>query len=937
MQWINKKRKDMRAKRVKDRGCRLAADLNVVDLAQEEAQKKAEQEEEEGFSKAKKLSSARTLSLKSDAELGKVKPVYQKYSRAIDQVGTRRSRFTKSGKVRGVDITDDLDEASLDGSLNEASDSFSIDQELPETGLPIYGGHLGQRKGMAGMNELMDESSTEEYADSFSLDSSSLQHGRAKRSSLRMTQEDMSQLPGLMEVVKAERVKEWAARFRRTDPRYQIMTYFDNAAMLGVDQIVEHGMVDVKKISPILKMFYRSAIFTVWRPTSMDAIRQMMKGQGVGKGLDIKGKSAIRGKLSGFVPFMQLYEERHKTQIRTLTKKSPMRIFFKTQELRDSAAEQLAEVGEEMLDGWESAQEILANEEVDDAAQEKAMEKYMWDMDEPEIILLNEYAENVQAIFGVEIPERLFWEAFVMRRDTSREKGSKNDTGRPSHPVFQDMNFATLRNPEPGRPRPVVFQQDADEPMDARNLVVAYEENDKVLPVVSDFDCFTVGTRAVSFDDAIPEDQLKLVDWSVSKIETILDAPPSSDSWTERWLKVLKDNPIKPEMPAYGFGDPKSYSLMELAVNRLKKDGCVRHGAECFNYYFPQMLDDHFLVIGEGINTNDKGSPWKYVSAEELQKILKEKIKEGFTFPLNPKWILCDPGWKEVYDALLNTKTDNVQNSMKCWYPPESGIREKIEEISKKHPRGFVRMLSDESNEHRKSNLLEFGDQEECDGTAAMDLAQQQLKSYETLQSAKLKLRVVLIWMSFVRHRREEKKERDASKQGEVVADEATISARDSMQRSLRENMKAGFKPQQLKIRASMRSDNVTLPKLLDRLQKHKSFAAKTTPQVQVPTLKHKSSLPAGKVAASVRGRHAGSFVRLPTFEESMRDMDQSLSNMGHSNQSLESFSSRSHGSDGSLLDKNSPSTRRGRGLLKNQDVSLEALQRAGSNASESH
>ena len=136
MQWINKKRKDMRAKRVKDRGCRLAADLNVVDLAQEEAQKKAEQEEER-FSKTKKLSSARTLSLKSDAELGKVKPVYQKYSRAIDQVGTRRSRFTKSGKVRGVDITDDLDEASLDGNLDEASDHFVIEQELPEMGCPF--------------------------------------------------------------------------------------------------------------------------------------------------------------------------------------------------------------------------------------------------------------------------------------------------------------------------------------------------------------------------------------------------------------------------------------------------------------------------------------------------------------------------------------------------------------------------------------------------------------------------------------------------------------------------------------------------------------------------------------------------------------------------------------------------------------------------------
>ena len=98
---------------------------------------------------------------------------------------------------------------------------------------------------------------------------------------------------------------------------------------------------------------------------------------------------------------------------------------------------------------------------------------------------------------------------------------------------------------------------------------------------------------------------------------------------------------------------------MELAVNRLNRDGCVRHGAECFNYYFPQMLDDHFLVIGEAIN--DKGPPWKYVTIDGLQNFLKQKIKEGFTFPLNPKWVLCDPGWKEIYDALLDSTSANVQ------------------------------------------------------------------------------------------------------------------------------------------------------------------------------------------------------------------------------------------------------------------------------------
>ena len=35
-----------------------------------------------------------------------------------------------------------------------------------------------------------------------------------------------------------------------------------------------------------------SHYFTVWRPTSMTAIRHMLEGRGTGKGLNVKGKSA---------------------------------------------------------------------------------------------------------------------------------------------------------------------------------------------------------------------------------------------------------------------------------------------------------------------------------------------------------------------------------------------------------------------------------------------------------------------------------------------------------------------------------------------------------------------------------------------------------------------------------------------------------------------
>ena len=94
-------------------------------------------------------------------------------------------------------------------------------------------------------------------------------------------------------MVLRERLKDWAASFRRLDPRYMIMKYFNDVAINGAASIEQDGAVTrAELLSPILAMFRRSAVFSVWRPTSMEAIRKMMMGTGTGKGLNIKGKSS---------------------------------------------------------------------------------------------------------------------------------------------------------------------------------------------------------------------------------------------------------------------------------------------------------------------------------------------------------------------------------------------------------------------------------------------------------------------------------------------------------------------------------------------------------------------------------------------------------------------------------------------------------------------
>jgi hypothetical protein len=180
----------------------------------------------------------------------------------------------------------------------------------------------------------------------------------------------------------------------------------------------------------------------------------------------------------------------------------------------------------------------------------------------------------------------------------------------------------------------------------------------------------------------------------------------------------------KREDGSLGFGDDISRDIIKGACAQL--NGAVRHAAESFNYYWPQDLDDEYLVVWDGFRDNpEMAVPWAYMSPTELRQFLISRIPEGYVFPINPKWIMADAGWFEVYEALEAAPT--AQQALEAWMPRHTGLRERIRAVHDRHPHGFVR-------ERRGST--EIGG----DGPVSVALAQLALKRYETLRRVKLKL-----------------------------------------------------------------------------------------------------------------------------------------------------------------------------------------------------
>lgn len=240
--------------------------------------------------------------------------------------------------------------------------------------------------------------------------------------------------------------RQWMHSLVQADPRHQICAFFKAG-----DERGPLGYLSSIGSRPNGKTVSR--FFSVWRPTSADAIRMMVEGKAKGKGLNVKGKSAKSGCLSGFVPFIQIHTEADKRRCGTIPSASRLRVYFRDEAQRDAARLRLEPIRNEMRARAQLAQEALAHEKdalaiggagLEDATRETYLTDLRLIMDDDDIDDLESVGlprANINSHsaagkggrddvgFGLELPERLLWEAYVMRQPISHRPGW--ETGRP--------------------------------------------------------------------------------------------------------------------------------------------------------------------------------------------------------------------------------------------------------------------------------------------------------------------------------------------------------------------------------------------------------------------------------------------------------------------------------------------------------------------------
>lgn len=463
---------------------------------------------------------------------------------------------------------------------------------------------------------------------------------------------------------KFERLKgplsELLAEHATSDPRMILSTFFQAGTHHGprgsvrlVSQKSGLHENELKASSP------PSEWFVVFRPVSRDAITKLVSGQGVGKGLNVKGKSAKKGILSGFVPFLQICDNNHKHAIEASPPDSYIKVFYRSNHAREDAFRSLKQV------------HLAQHEHL------HYDRPYGKDLYEDLVTFID---DDLDDAFGLRIPEVLLHEAYIELEDLRPHSGW--ETGRKSEPAYMDMNLHSVRD-QKVKPEVVLWQFDEGHPMNGHGLLIAYQEGRRVMPVVSDFDPFLIGSKGMKYDP-LPSEQVDLAKWSLQRTGDILQKP-SKDGWTSRWLEVLHDLAEQGEhhdFPPFGYGDQASVELIKAKIHFTQNSGSVRHGAECFNFHFPQELDEEFLIIWEGFLEH-----WRYVSELELRSFLITRANAGFVFPLNPVWPVRDKGWYDVLEALRAHPA--TKELFATWYPGDSGVPELIDRLHSKFPNCF--------------------------------------------------------------------------------------------------------------------------------------------------------------------------------------------------------------------------------------------------------
>merc|ERR1719353_81242 len=137
-------------------------------------------------------------------------------------------------------------------------------------------------------------------------------------------------------------------------------------------------------------------------------------------------------------------------------------------------------------------------------------------------------------VYGLDLKESVVREAYIMRPDIGFRVGW--ETGRTSEPILMNMNLHALRSDR--SPKVVLYQFDQLDPMNPQGLLIAYAE-EFIMPVVSDFDVFTLGMKGQKYEQLEPEQQ-SIAMHMLDGAESIMKNSVPGQKWNSRWLQMLQ-------------------------------------------------------------------------------------------------------------------------------------------------------------------------------------------------------------------------------------------------------------------------------------------------------------------------------------------------------------------------------------------------------------
>ena len=162
-------------------------------------------------------------------------------------------------------------------------------------------------------------------------DQTVIAHGESGASIYTLTREAFENQLGPLADLQMEQL--------RADPRTLLALFYQTGDRRGpAGSLRANGLTASESSSD------KTNWFAVYRPCSRDSIAKMLGRVGVGKGLNIKGKSAKKNRLSGFVPFLQISDNLHKKDVEKSPKDARTKIFYKNVMAREEALATLTKV-----------------------------------------------------------------------------------------------------------------------------------------------------------------------------------------------------------------------------------------------------------------------------------------------------------------------------------------------------------------------------------------------------------------------------------------------------------------------------------------------------------------------------------------------------------------------------------------------------------------